>query len=130
VDFLGKSRSCQFDIYVIMTYTIANRGINLRIISKKKIRDYMKDNAQAELPLIEWYYTMNESNAKNLNALRSTFNSVDSVHGYTIFNIGDNNYRLITAVHYNTQHCYIRAIWTHDEYSKPYNQVKLKRGDL
>ena len=102
----------------------------LRIISKKKIRDYSKDNVQAELPLTEWYITMRASNARSLNALREKFNSVDSVYGYTVFNIGGNNYRLITAIHYNTQHCYIRTIWTHAEYSKPYNQAKLKRGEL
>lgn len=33
--------------------------------------------------------------------------TVDYVSGYTIFNIGGNNYRLITAVHYNSQLCYI-----------------------
>lgn len=102
----------------------------LRIISKKKIRDYLKDNAQAELPLVEWYMKMQETDAKDISLLREKFNSVDAVYGYTIFNIGGNNYRLITAIHYNTQLCYIRTIWTHAEYSRPYNQTKLKRGEL
>lgn len=102
----------------------------MRIISKKKIREYCKDNAQAELPLIEWYFKMMNTKTHNINELRKEFNSVDSVHGYTIFNIGGNNYRLITAIHYNTQLCYIREIWTHSEYSKPYNQAKLQRGKL
>lgn len=102
----------------------------LRIISKKKIRDYSKDNVQAELPLAEWYITMLATNARTLTELRKIFNSVDYVCGYTIFNIGGNNYRLISAIHYNTQHCYIRMIWTHAEYSKSNNQVKLKRGEL
>jgi mRNA interferase HigB len=102
----------------------------LRIISKKKIRDYSKNNTQVELPLVEWYFTLRGSQVKNFSALRKIFNSVDTVHGYTIFNVGGNNYRLITAVHYNTQRCYIRALWTHAEYSKPFNQSKLKRGEL
>jgi len=102
----------------------------LRIISKKKIRDYSENNTQAELPLTEWYIKMKELNVKNLSELKITFNSVDAVYGYTVFNIGGNNYRLITAIHYNTQHCYIRAIWTHNEYSKPFNQAKLKRGKI
>lgn len=102
----------------------------MRIISKKKIRDYSKDNVQAELPLIEWYMKMRACNARNLGEMKHNFNSVDFVYGYTIFNIGGNNYRLITAIHYNTQHCYIREIWTHAEYSKPYNQARLKRGEL
>lgn len=102
----------------------------MRIISKKKIRDYIINHSQAELPLTEWYMTMQASNATKLSELRIAFNSADSVNGYTVFNIGGNNYRLITAIHYNTQHCYIRTIWTHAEYSKHYNQIKLKRGDL
>lgn len=102
----------------------------MRIISKKKLRDYYQDNAQAEIPLTEWYFKMKNSHAININELRSDFNSVDSVYGYTIFNIGGNNYRLITAIHYNTQYCFIRNIWTHAEYSKRSNQEKLKRGVL
>jgi mRNA interferase HigB len=106
------------------------KGSQLRVVSKKKIRDYCQDNVQAELPLIEWYFKMCALHAKNLTELRKTFNSADPVHGYTIFNIGGNNYRLITAIHYNTQLCYIRDIWTHAEYSKASNQLKLERGKL
>lgn len=102
----------------------------MRVISKKKIRSYSKDNVQAELPLAEWYITMQATDAKTLTELRKKFNSVGHVHGYTIFNVGGNNYRLIIAIHYNTQRCYIRAIWTYAEYNKPYNQAKLKRGEL
>ncbi len=102
----------------------------MRIISKKKLRDYYENNTQAEIPLTEWYFKMKAFNAMNINELRKVFNSVDSVHGYTIFNIGGNNYRLITAIHYNTQYCYIRAIWTHAEYNKRNNQAMLKGGTL
>lgn len=102
----------------------------MHIISKKKIRDYIKCNAQAELSLTEWYMKMRACDAKTLSEMRKKFNSVDAVYGYTIFNIGGNNYRLIAAIHYNKQLCYIREIWTHAEYSKSYNQAKLKRGEL
>lgn len=94
------------------------------------IRDHSKVHAQAELPLVEWFMTTQISDIQNFNMLKKIFNNVDYVSGYTIFNIGGNNYRLITAIHYNTQLCYIRAIWTHAEYSKPFNQAKLKRGEL
>ncbi len=57
-------------------------------------------------------------------------NTFDYVNGYTIFDIGGNNYRLITAINYNSQLCYIREIWTHSEYSKLVNQAKLQRGKL
>ena len=72
---------------------------DVRVISKKKLRDYYTTNTQAEIPLTEWYYKMKICNAKNISELREVFNSVDPVHGYTVFNIGGNNYRLITAIH-------------------------------
>ena len=102
----------------------------MRIISKKKIREYCEVNAQADLPLLEWYLKMQVANPCHLNDLKKIFNSVDYVHGYTIFNIGGNNYRLITAIHYNMQLCFIRTIWTHSDYSKLYNQEKLRGGKL
>jgi mRNA interferase HigB len=102
----------------------------LRIISKKKIRDYYERNAQAKLPLVEWYLKMKEIQTNNISELKKVFNSVDFVNGYTIFDIGGNKYRLITAVHYNRQLCYVRQIWTHAEYNKALNQAKLTRGRL
>ncbi len=102
----------------------------MHIISKKKLRDFWAKNADAEIPLVEWYFKMKNAEVTNINELKKLFNSVDPVNGYTVFNIAGNNYRMITAIHYNTQCCYIRAIWTHAEYSKRYNQTKLVKGDL
>ena len=102
----------------------------MRIISKKKLRDYYLLNTQAEVPLADWYNKMKLCQANDIHSLRKIFNSVDPVHGYTVFNIGGNNYRLITAIHYNTERCYIRTCCTHAEYSKKSNQDKLKRGEL
>ena len=36
--------------------------------------------------------------------------------GLTVFNIGGNKARLITALHYNRRKVYIRAVLTHAEY--------------
>jgi mRNA interferase HigB len=102
----------------------------LRVISKKKLRDYYTVNKQAETSLTEWYYKMLETDASSISELRKLFNSADPVYGYTIFNIAGKNYRLITAIHYNNQICFIRTIWTHVEYNKSLNREKLKNGDL
>ena len=103
----------------------------MRVISKKKLREYYEKNTQSEKPLTEWYYKMKNATANNLNELRKTFHAgADSVNGYTVFNIGGNHYWLITAMHYKHQRCYIRVIWTHAEYSRKLNQEKLKQGGL
>ena len=56
--------------------------------------------------LTEWYYKIKACDARNIYILKELFNSVDSVQGYTVFNIG--------------------SCWTHAEYSKQSNQDKLK----
>ncbi|WP_208123162.1 type II toxin-antitoxin system HigB family toxin [Cysteiniphilum halobium] len=92
---------------------------------------YCEYNTQATEPLLEWAYKIKLSTAKSLHELRESFaNSVDSVGKYTVFNIGGNAYRLITTIHYNRQKVYTRAIWTHAEYSKRANQMKLLNGGI
>ncbi len=36
----------------------------------------------------------------------------------TVFNIRGNRYRLIAAIHYNTQRVYVLRLLTHAQYSK------------
>lgn len=102
----------------------------MHVISKKTLRDYYLNNPQAKLPLTDWYNKMSASRAKDAHALRQEFNSADPVNGYTLFNIGGNSYRLVTAIHYNKQICYIRRVWTHAEYSQRSNAKKIQQGDL
>lgn len=102
----------------------------MRVVSKRKLREFWFLNAQAEVPLLEWYFKMKICTASNFSELRNYFNSVDVAHGYTVFNVGGNNYRLISSIHYNTGFCYVRSIWTHAQYDKAGNREKLRRGDL
>ena len=61
---------------------------------------------------------------KDPTALKRIFRSVDLVPirrgnktvTYYVFNIGGNKYRLIAAIHFNTQLLYVRDILTHQEY--------------
>lgn len=103
---------------------------SLRVISKKKLRDFYDLNPQAKIPLVEWYMIMRQLTVHSFQELKNYFNTADYTNGYTIFDIGGNNYRLITAIHYNRQICYIRNVWTHAEYSKSFNQGRLHRGTL
>ena len=48
--------------------------------------------------------------------IRRTFASADFVGEFTVFNIGGNKYRLITAIHYNVHKVYVRHVLTHAEY--------------
>jgi mRNA interferase HigB len=96
----------------------------MRIVTYKRIQEFSKKYADAEIPLNVWYYTTNKESWGNLNEMRQTFNSVDYVgnNRYT-FNIKGNTYRLIVIISFNAQKVYIRFIGTHAEYDK-INDIK------
>ncbi len=90
----------------------------MRIISRKKLKEFWFKHPQSEIPLDNWYKIIARNSFKNLVELRSTFPSADLVDNLIVFNISGNKFRLITAVHFNTGTVYIRAVLTHAEYDK------------
>ena len=69
-----------------------------------------------------WKKIITTTNFTNFAQLRKTFPHADQVmvgsgRTVTIFNI-KNQYRLITAIHYNHAAVYILRLLTHAEYSK------------
>jgi mRNA interferase HigB len=50
--------------------------------------------------------------------VREMFPSSDQVGKFTVFNIGGNKVRLITAIHYNRRKIYVRVVLTHSEYDE------------
>ena len=91
----------------------------MRIITYKRIQEFVVKHADSETPLNYWYHTTNSSKWKNFNDIKNTFNSVDYVgnNGY-VFNINGNHNRLIVIISFNAQKVYIRFIGTHEEYDK------------
>ena len=102
----------------------------MRIISKKALFLFREKHQDSNNSLNDWYTKINKGNYNSLHQLRKTFPSADAVGRYTIFNIGGNKYRLITAIHYNTRTVYIRDFWTHSEYSQKLRQKDLIIGNL
>lgn len=90
----------------------------MQVIAKPALIDFWTTHPDAENPLQAWYRTMESEVFTDFNDLRATFASADFVDGLTVFNIGGNKYRLITAIHYNRHKAYIRAVLTHEEYSR------------
>jgi mRNA-degrading endonuclease HigB of HigAB toxin-antitoxin module len=58
----------------------------------------------------------------NLVELKQTFGSVDYVpvgkRKFYVFDIGGNKYRLVAAIHFNTQTLFVRFMMTHVEYDR------------
>jgi len=88
------------------------------VIAKPALIDFWTKHPDARSPLLAWYRIMQNEIFVDFSDLRKTFNSVDYVEGFTVFNISGNKYRLITVIHYNRYKVYIRYVLTHKEYDK------------
>lgn len=90
----------------------------MRIISKKKITEFGAAHADSLGALLSWHAITKRAAWKNLAEVRRDYPHADLVGDKTVFNIRGNNYRLITAIHFNTGKIYIRDILTHAEYDR------------
>ena len=88
----------------------------MRLISNKALRDFARRQPQAEEPLQVWRKLIERGDFSSFSDLKRALNSVDTVGDFFVFNIAGNRYRLIAAIHFNTQTLYVRAVMTHAEY--------------
>ncbi|TGK58175.1 type II toxin-antitoxin system HigB family toxin [Leptospira wolffii] len=90
----------------------------MHIISWKKISDFVDKYPNSGSSLKSWYKIVQNTDFKDFNELRRVFKSADQVGKFTVFNISGNNFRLISAIHYNRKKVFIRHVLTHSEYDK------------
>ncbi|MEO5362031.1 MAG: type II toxin-antitoxin system HigB family toxin [Magnetococcus sp. DMHC-8] len=90
----------------------------MHTIAKSALVEFWQKHPPAAGPLQAWYRTMESGVFVDFNNLKATFASADYVDPFTVFNMGGNKYRLITVIHYNRRKVFIRAILTHEEYSR------------
>jgi mRNA interferase HigB len=65
-----------------------------------------------------WLKIVERATWRHFADVRQSFNSADVVGIYTIFDIKGNEYRIVTAIHYNRQKVFIRYVFTHPEYDR------------
>jgi len=90
----------------------------VRIVSKRRIREFGTRFPNAAEPLKHWANEVQAAIWKNPGGLKAAFGSADFVGDLTVFNVGGNKYRLIAFVHYPRQVVYIKHILTHEEYDE------------
>lgn len=90
----------------------------MHIISRKALREFWEAYPNSKTSLTRWYRIVYEAEFGSFVDLRQTFPSADMVGELTVFDIGGNNYRLITSIHFNRNKIYIRDVLTRAEYDK------------
>lgn len=100
----------------------------MRVISKTPLVEFWTKHPAAKESIDVWYKLVRGKVFVDLTDLKRTFRSVDYVPKFTVFDVGGNNVRVITVIHYNRQRLYVRHVFTHPEYdrwSKPYRSGKI-----
>jgi mRNA interferase HigB len=87
-------------------------------VSRRRLRDFWDLHANAEQPLKAWYKEAEKASWMQFNDIKEFSRSADLVGDRVVFNIGDNNFRLITVVDYIGHGVLIRWVGTHAEYDK------------
>lgn len=90
----------------------------MRIVSKKRLREFWKEYPDSKEPLLGWFQVTEIATWQNLPDTKSEFPHADLVGKCTVFNIGGNKFRLIAGINYKWQMVYVRNILTHKEYDK------------
>lgn len=90
----------------------------MHIITQKRIWDAKQKYPEATSALDGWYRIIKSSNFTNFSDIKRTFNSVDKVGNFYVFDVGGNKIRIITVIHFNCHRVYIKAVLTHKEYDK------------
>jgi mRNA interferase HigB len=97
--------------------------LSMRIIKTSMLHEFWRAHPEAEASLRTWVQQTKAAQWRNFADVRRTFPSADQARGASyrpvvIFNIAHNRYRLIAALHYNTQIAYTMMILTHKEYDR------------
>jgi mRNA interferase HigB len=91
----------------------------MRIISRKRLRDFWLHHPDAQSSLEAWYADVKQAEWKTPADIKNVYHNASVVaNNRVVFNIKGNKYRLVVAVKYEYGIVYIRFIGTHPEYDK------------
>ncbi len=91
----------------------------MHIFSRKTLREFWENHANAKRPLQAWLEDAKRADWKSPQDIQKTFgDDVILPDNRAVFNIRGNHYRLVVKIHYNRGHVYIRFIGTHAEYDR------------
>jgi len=101
----------------------------VRVISRKALREFGLNHADARGPLDAWYRIVKGREYRTPHDVRRDFPTASFLGAHrTVFNVGGNRYRLVADLRYDLGRVYIRDILTHAEYDRRSNEGSLRAG--
>ena len=91
----------------------------MKIVAIGALRRFWQRYPDSEQPLKAWYDEAKHANWTTPQQIRNRYASASFIgKNRVVFNIKDNDYRLIVAVAYRFQAVYIKFVGTHAQYSR------------
>lgn len=91
----------------------------MRIVSRKKLREFWEQHPDARQPLQAWYADVKQAHWKTPADIKTVYRNASIVaNNRVVFNIKGNTYRLVVAVQYQYSIVYIRFVGTHQAYDR------------
>src|SRR4051812_33345865 len=111
----------RFAITLALGRIIGPIGCRVRIISKKRLERFWRsrkaDSEIAERDFSAWLKLARSAGWANFAALKGeTFGTADQVGYCVVFDVGNNRFRLIGLVNYQSGIIYVRKVMDHEEY--------------
>jgi mRNA interferase HigB len=91
----------------------------MHVISRKKLKEFCEQHADAEQPLRAWYADAKHADWKVPSDIKEVYGNASIIaNNRVVFNIKGNKYRLVVAIRYESRVVFVRFIGTHREYDK------------
>lgn len=89
----------------------------MRIISRKKLKEFWKKHPDIRAPLEAWYADVKKAKWKTPSDIKNIYRNASFItNNRVVFNIKGNKYRLVVGINYEHSIVYIRFVGSHKEY--------------
>ncbi|MDP3295634.1 MAG: type II toxin-antitoxin system HigB family toxin [Nevskia sp.] len=89
----------------------------MRVIAKRSLRQFWSLHPDARGPLEAWHSEAFKATWTTPQQIKAQFGSASILkNGRVVFNIGGNKYRLVVAIDFGRQACFIKFIGSHSQY--------------
>jgi mRNA interferase HigB len=90
----------------------------MRVISRKRLREFWVEHADAERPLKDWFALVRRAQWRSHHEVKAQFRNASVVRDCVVFNIGGNKFRLVAWINYTIGVVLIKSVMTHEEYDE------------
>ena len=91
----------------------------MRIIARRTLREFWGQHRDAEQVLRAWYHDAKVAHWRSPASIKRVYANASIVgENRVVFNVSGNRYRLVVAINYRYEVCYIRFVGTHQQYDR------------